>query len=97
MGFFSNLFKKKSDKLTQEQVEEIDEKVELTQEKHVKDRAILSNLSKISSKAAPTTIVKNLIKKKVAVKKVARKPAKKAKKQVKKKAQRSSKKKGKKR
>jgi len=46
MGFFSNLFKKKSDKLTQEQVDEIDEKVELTQQKHVKDRAILSNLSK---------------------------------------------------
>ena len=34
MVFFSNLFKKKSEKLTQEQVEEIEEKVEESGKKH---------------------------------------------------------------
>ena len=61
MGLFSFLFKKKA-KLTQEQVEEIDDKVEETQIKHIKDRAILSDLKK------PIKIVKKPVKKKKAVK-----------------------------
>ena len=52
MGFFSNLFGKKSDKLTKEQLDEIEEKVEETQEKHIKDRAIFSDLKKPISVAA---------------------------------------------
>jgi len=56
MGLFSFLFKKKV-KLTSEQIEEIDDKVEETQIKHTKDREIFSNLRK------PAKIVKNPVKK----------------------------------
>jgi len=48
MGFLSKLFGKKSDKLSQEQLDDIDEKVEESEEKHVKDRAIFSDLKKPS-------------------------------------------------
>jgi len=57
MGFF-DLFKKKSEKLTEEQVDEIEEKVEGSEEKHVQDKAIFSDLKK------PTqTKVKKAVKK----------------------------------
>ena len=46
MGFFSNLFKRKYKKLTQEQVDDIEEKVEKSEEKHSDDSSLLSDLSK---------------------------------------------------
>jgi len=68
MGLFSFLFKKKV-KLTSEQIEVIDDKVEETQIKHTKDREIFSNLRKSAK------IVKNLVKKNAIkpIKKIARK------------------------
>ena len=85
MGFF-DLFKKKSEKLTEEQVDEIEEKVEETQEKHVKDRAVFSDLKRPTQ----TNVVKAA---KPARKKASKKKARKQAKKVK----RSAKKKGKKR
>ena len=66
MGFFSNLFGKKGDKLTQEQVDEIEEKVEESESKHVKDRVIFSDLSKPTKTKVkkPTKKVKKPTKKK---------------------------------
>ena len=92
MGFLSNLFGKKSSKLTQEQLDEIDEKVEETQIKHTKDREIFSNLRK------PTKIV-NPVKKKAIkpIKDTVKKSgAKKVRKPSRKKAKKGSKKKGRK-
>ena len=66
MGFFSDLFKKKEGKVTQEQLDEIEEKVEETQEKHVKDGEIISNLSKPAKTVAQKPVkikVKKSIKK----------------------------------
>ena len=68
MGFFSNLFGKKSDKLTQGQVDEIEERVEESEAKHVKDRVIFSDLSKPTKTKVKKSITKKLkkpIKKKV--------------------------------
>ena len=81
MGFLSKLFGKKSDNLTKEQVDEIDEKVEETQEKHVKDRAILSDLKKPSTKVVKAT---KPVAKKASKKKASPRPAKQSKKKAKK-------------
>ena len=72
MGFFSNLFKKKSEKLTKEQIDNIEEKVEESEDKHLKDRLIFSNLSKPKKSKVKKT-----------VKKIAKRPKKQSKKKAK--------------
>ena len=88
MGFF-DLFKKKSEKLTKEQIDQIEEKIEESEEKHIKDGVIFSDLKK----PAKTKSVKVA---KPTRKKAKKQSKKKAKKQARK-ARRSAKKKGKKR
>ncbi len=101
MGFFSNLFKKRDKKLIQEQIDEIEEKVELTQKKHVEGRAIFSNLEKLSNDSMPKPAAKKVKKathkkpKKHAKKKARRHLKKKAKRHSKRRVERSHKKKGK--
>ena len=93
MGFLSNLFGKKKVKLTSEQIEKIDDKVEETQIEHIKDREIFSNLRK------PAKIVKNPVKKIVVkpIKKTVKKSgAKKVEKLSRKKDKKRSKKRGRK-
>ena len=51
MGFFSNLFKKKGEKLSQGEIDEIEQKVELTEDKFAGERQIYSDLKKPSKPA----------------------------------------------
>lgn len=85
MGFFSKLFGKKDGKLTNEQLDQIDDKVEESEKKHVFDRQIITNLlrqGKVVKK--PTPAVKMTVSTfktatKVEPAKIPKKPAKKAK------------------
>jgi hypothetical protein len=96
MGFFSNLFKKKSSKLTKEQIDTIDEKVELTEEKFSGERKIWADLSKPSKKPVPNPAIKqkpDAVSQKIVAKKVKKPVRKKARKVSKKKVKGNKKKK----
>jgi hypothetical protein len=81
MGFFSNLFKKKSERLTPEQIDEIDERVEETQQKFAGEKKIWADLSKSSKKVMQKPVTKVI---KRPVKKVKKKAKKVSKKKIKK-------------
>jgi len=86
MGFFSDLFKKKTNKLTPEQIDTIDERVELTQKKFSGERKIWSDLLKPRQVKLKPTVqipIKKIIKKSKP-KKVKKNKAKKTKKKGKK-------------